>query len=282
VLDCIFIGPDKSGSTWLYERLREHPGVALPRSKELFYFDRYHHLGPLWLDRQFAAALPGQLRMELSHDYLFSEPAIARIAAEAPGARLVVSLREPIDRAVSAYHYLRLQGRIRGSVRLDEALMRVPELIDHGRYGTHLDTVLRHIPREQLIVLLYDDLKADPQLYFDRLCNELGISTIELTPDQRAPVLQAPHSRFPMLTRALRAGGERLRRGGHHGAVAKAKEVALRSPALFSGATSRGREAPSDAVVLSLKGVLASEVNRAAGLTGLPLAGLWGYTSVAR
>jgi hypothetical protein len=278
VLDFIFIGPDKSGSTWLYERLREHPQVALPPAKELFYFDRYYHLGPDWLQRQFANARPGQRRGEISHDYLFSEVSMERIARDAPDAVLLVTLREPIERAVSAYHYMKLQGRIPLSVSIDAALASVSELIGHGRYGAHLSMVFDHVPAEKVVVLLYDELRQDPQRFFDRVCAALSVSPLLLSEEQRSPVLGRRSARVPGLIRTLRGVGAVLRRYGLHSVVGRAKDAALGSALLFR-TTQQGTVAgrPTPALVASLREELRPDIARAQELTKLPLLELWAY-----
>ena len=79
--------------------------------------------------------------------------------------RLLVCLREPVDRAFSDYLDLRKNQQFEGSFA--SALDRYPRLVDRGRYATHLQRYLEVFPREQLLVQLFDDLKADPQAYAD-------------------------------------------------------------------------------------------------------------------
>src|SRR5262245_51708602 len=92
--DFLFIGPDKCGSSWLFEVLRQHPLCFVPPAKDLYFFDRYYARGWAWYERHFAAAPTGcRARGELSHDYLFSPLAAERIAASLPEVRLLTILR---------------------------------------------------------------------------------------------------------------------------------------------------------------------------------------------
>jgi len=110
----LFIGPDKSGSTWLYEVLRQHAQCFVPPVKDIYFFDRYYERGLDWYFRFFEAAPPGTLAAgELSHDYLFSSAAAERIAQDLPGVKLITSLRDPAERTFSHYLYMIRSGRTR-------------------------------------------------------------------------------------------------------------------------------------------------------------------------
>ena len=147
------------------QRARPAPDVFLASSKGLYYFDAHFdrgegwYLGPLRRSGEFLA------RGEVSHSYLASLEAPERIARLNPAMRLLVCLREPVDRAFSDYLDLRKNQQYDGP--FDDALDRYPRLLDRGRYATHLRRYLAVFPREQVLVQLFDDLKADPQAYAD-------------------------------------------------------------------------------------------------------------------
>src|SRR5262245_9286020 len=135
--DFLFIGPDKCGSSWLYELLRQHPACFVPVAKDLYFFDRHFARGWEWYQRQFAGAPAGCRAIgELSHDYLFSREAPARIAAGLPGVKLVTILREPVERSFSHYLYLVRTGRTRSPFA--QALREFPELTRNSLYAHHL------------------------------------------------------------------------------------------------------------------------------------------------
>ena len=79
----LFIGPDKTGSSWLYQILRGHPECHVPELKDIYFFDRFYARGLDWYLSLFDSAAPGARAVgELSHDYLFSPAAAERIAKE--------------------------------------------------------------------------------------------------------------------------------------------------------------------------------------------------------
>lgn len=111
----IIPGAMKAGTTSLFEYLNGHPQLVPSREKEIHYFDMHFHRGTGWYARQFprprgtggAAALP----FESSPYYLFEPRVPARIRAVVPDVKLVVLLRDPVDRAFSHYHNNRRLGR---------------------------------------------------------------------------------------------------------------------------------------------------------------------------
>ena len=197
----IGIGAQRAGTTWAYNCLAEHPQVFMTRKKEMHFFYVNYSRGLAWYEQQFADAGAVRARGEITPDYLYHENALVNIAKDVPRARLFVILRNPIDRAVSAFalHAERHAGRT-----FSEALDSDPELIDRGLYARHLRTVLRHIPRERLAILYYDDLVERPLEFVRSL-----YSFVEVDPDFRPASLGTRYNRviYPRLQRLLLASG---------------------------------------------------------------------------
>jgi len=109
--DFLYIGPDKSGSTWLYSILNAHPQCFVPVLKDIYFFDRYYDKGWNWYSAFFEQTPKNvNVRGELSHDYLFSKLAAERIKSDLPSIKLLSILRNPVDRAYSHYLYLLTTG----------------------------------------------------------------------------------------------------------------------------------------------------------------------------
>lgn len=115
----LIAGAMKCGTTSLYNYLGQHPRVAKARKKELHYFDWNYHLGPVWYASQFPvsswhglsrSARPTVITGEASTDYLFHPRALERIVDALPSVKLIVLVRNPVDRAYSHYHHERKQG----------------------------------------------------------------------------------------------------------------------------------------------------------------------------
>jgi len=213
----LHVGPSKSGSTWLHEVLIGHPEVYLSQAKDLYFFNRYYDRGPGWYRAQFRDAGPAHKVIgEVCPDYLSCPQAPERIhACLGPDVKLMVTLREPISRAFSGYLYLRKHGLAAPTFR--ETTKTAPELVEEGRYATHLRSYLQYFKQEQLHVALFDDLQDDPQAFLDAATDWLGITRQELSTWQRRAQLPASQARWLPLAVLAKRGANWARR--HDGAV---------------------------------------------------------------
>ncbi len=207
--DFLFIGPDKTGSSWLYEILRQHPDCHVPEIKDIYFFDRYYDRGLDWYLRQFHDA-PEAARAvgELSHDYLFSPEAARRIHDDLPGVRLLTCLRHPVERTFSHYLYLVRSGLTREP--FGKALDAFPELIRNSRYATHLEPWRALFDETRLKVLLFDDLVADSRAFAHEVFDHLGVPFIEELRYGQA-VLPASRPRSHALARLAKTGANLAR-----------------------------------------------------------------------
>ena len=163
--DFLLIGAMKSGSTTLYHHLREHPRLFLPAYKEPEFFvsGKGWERGVDWYSGLFADARSDQLVGEGSTSYTKPTefPGVPeRIRSVVPQVRLVYLLREPVARMRSMYAHMVLTGRERRPV--DEALLTDETYLAPSRYADNIRRYLDVFPREQLHVMLTDDLQADP------------------------------------------------------------------------------------------------------------------------
>lgn len=156
----IGIGPGKSGTTWLYAALARHPEVGMSSVKETLFFSEEYRRGVDWYRRFFRRAEGKRAIGEVSNTYIFSEEAPARIAAFQPAMRLISFLRNPVDRTFSHYLFWLRNGTVSGS--FEDAIEQRPDLLARGEYGRMVDHWLKHFPREQLMLHLFEDFKEDP------------------------------------------------------------------------------------------------------------------------
>lgn len=197
----IGVGAQRAGTTWVYNCLAQHPEVFVSAKKELHFFYAHYDRGLGWYAAQFAAAGPATARGEISPDYMYSRTALANIARDLPDVRLFAILRDPIDRALSAYA-LR-QERNQG-VAFGEACRRFPALVERGLYCRHLDVIAEYFPPQRVKVLLYDDLVGRPGAFLDELFAFIGVRT-----GVRPAAMGTRYNRviYPRLQKALLGAG---------------------------------------------------------------------------
>ena len=275
----LYIGPDKAGSSWLHEVLRTHPQVFMPDAKDLYFFDRYYDRGLPWYLSLFAPAGPQHTVVgEVCQDYLFHAEAAARIASSlGDRVRLMVTLRDPADRAFSSYLYALKQGEQHGTFlqALESPGLR---LLEHGRYASSLEPFLARFGRERLHVAVFDDLVADPQLFINELLTFLQVSPMTLTAEQLAAQLPAGRARSVWLARAVRKASDIARERGAANVIGRVKRSPLVQRTLYTPLTD-GKPVMSAQERLAVQRALAPEVADLDRLFGLGLAERWGWQS---
>lgn len=263
-----FIGPDKTGSSWLYELLRSQEGVVLPRSKELFYFDRFFSRGRRWYDANYTVMNGDHARCygEICHDYILSREALERLYAYRPDARIIIGIRDPVERALSHYKFLARSGIAIGPI--DKALEKAPEIVDNSRYSLLLPRVESLFKNASIIFLSHENLHRHPDDTATYICDSLGIER-SFSFDPATRVLEASSARNRLLSYAVKKGAWGARRLRMQSAVGTIKRSAVVNRLLYRPFDSK-RDASLGDMRHMLKPILAPEQEylRARGLMG--------------
>jgi hypothetical protein len=172
--DFVGIGVQKAGTTWWYDLVCQHPDVSRRGDihKERHFFDRYatRSFGSEdcarygdWFPRP-----AGRLTGEWTPDYIHFPWVPALLAQAAPQARLLVLLRDPIERFGSGLaHYRRDRGRLRTEIYADA--------VARGFYDEALRRWAPHFPPQQMLVLQYERCRADTAAQLARTYRFLGL-----------------------------------------------------------------------------------------------------------
>jgi hypothetical protein len=209
--DFLFLGAPRSGTTQLYEGLRQHPAILMSSIKEPLYFvsSRYavHRVAArAAYQALFSGAGPGRLAGEASTLYLFDPEAARRIRDAVPKARLIAVLRQPVDRAYSQYLFERLLEQEPLNT-FEAALAAEPGRMarraspflyyrEVGRYAQQVERYRELFPSGQLLWLLYDDLRRDQTGTFQRIFRFLDVDdTFVPILEQRVNVSGVPRHR---------------------------------------------------------------------------------------
>jgi hypothetical protein len=276
VPDFLYVGTSKAGSTWLFNALARHPDVFLPSDKGLYFFDAHFDRGEQWYLDQFRGSESSLARGEVSHSYLSSPEAPGRIAAMSPRVRLLVCLREPVDRAFSDYLDLRKNQQFDGP--FEAALERYPRLLDRGRYATHLRRYLEVFPPEQVLVQTFDDLRADPQAYADQVFDFLGVPRLELPPSELRSRMPAGVPRSEQVASAAKSASHLAKRLGLRRLRSRVKRSARIRQALYRP-YAEDKPTVEPGTEQRLRAELAEEMDELDATLGRPLAQQWGYST---
>jgi hypothetical protein len=203
----LVIGAAKGGTTSLHHYLRQHPEIYLTPVKETnFFWTEARREGRKTVrtlaeyERLFDDAGTRKAVGEISPQYLNSADAARRIRRDLPGVRLVVSLRNPAERAWSDY-----LGRVRilrETGTFAEAIRPGRPCLESGFYFARLKRYYERFPRERIHVMLYEDFAADPRAALRALFTFLGVDP-DAAIDTAKRHNRAAMPRSALLNRAL-------------------------------------------------------------------------------
>jgi len=172
----IGIGAQKCASTWIYRVLEDHPEVAVSAPKELDFFSYHYERGFQWYERHFGEGPHIRARGELSPSYFCDPRAPERARRYEPELRLILALRDPVQRAYSNHlHEIRL-GHFRGDdLGFEAGLQNNPMYLEQSRYARHLRRWLECFSLRRTLVLIQEEIERDPWGEARRLYAFLGV-----------------------------------------------------------------------------------------------------------
>lgn len=187
----LIAGAQKGGTTALFDYLGDYPDVALSNEKELHFFDDEAQAWPAPDYDAYHAHFPapdGRPCGEATPIYGYWPDSLERIAAYNPAMRLILVLRDPVQRAWSGWRmeYARgvetepfawciRQGRQRLFGAEPWGHHREFSYVERGFYGEQVERLLGLFPREQLLVLTSDGLQGDPTAALGAVRGFLGL-----------------------------------------------------------------------------------------------------------
>jgi hypothetical protein len=212
-LDFIVPGAQKSGTTALHYFLKQHPQIALPDRQELHFFDDEQIFSrPVdyeVLHRHFRSIGRSTISGEVTPSYLYWNPAMERIHAYNLRIKLVILLRNPIDRAFAHWNMQRFKDR--EPLDFLDALKEEPQRIaqplsiearrssyvDRGLYSAQLERVFKFFPRDQVKIVKFEDFRDRKQETLDAIFAFLGVKQIRVKRDKDRNVVPYERGMMP-------------------------------------------------------------------------------------
>lgn len=186
--DFLIIGAQKSGTTWLLEVLKKHSDVFMAPAEIHFFNNKENYKkGFDWYSEFYKDAASDKLVGEKTPVYFSiskdSDEQISKtLAKDLPAVKMIVMLREPVARSISALkHHIR-KGRINPNYSLDYIIKEKPEILDKydilnfSKYDEILEEYYKHFPSIQLKVLFYEDIKRNPENLIREVCEFLNLN----------------------------------------------------------------------------------------------------------
>jgi hypothetical protein len=186
--DYIIIGIQKSATTFVHEAVRSHPQVFAAPGEITVFRDLYGQEDkiPAYFENLFGRNTKGKVLGIKFPEYLPDPLSALSIKNVVPDVKLIVVLRNPIARIVSAYYHYVSHGiapLLEINLGLSEIIQgkhfaeypQSEDLVEYGFYYKHLSEYLKYFDKGQLLILLYEDIKANPQQVLVRVLNFLNV-----------------------------------------------------------------------------------------------------------
>jgi hypothetical protein len=275
--DFVIPGFARCGTTWLYETLRRHPRIFLPERKELDFFSESWAKGYPFYAAYFAGAGDDQLTGDISPVYAEHPPVPERLFATAPAARIVIVVRNQVDRLRSSYWQSRRDGWSHAELeRFLEGQVEDCGYLVNQRYAPTVEAYRRLFGAEAVLVLVYEDMTRDPGTAIRSILRHLGLSEAlpagmeELLDKRVNPTFMPKH---PGLYRAAQRLNQTLRKA--HLPLLD-RPLALGKELFFKAFGERQRQElgamPGED---RLRSYFASDVAALERMLGRSLAGVW-------
>lgn len=207
--DFLVIGVQRAGSTWLYTQLKKHPDICMGKNrKEISYFDEYYNRDEKWYASFFKHCAEETIIGEVTPNYIYDKNCAERIYKLTPKAKLIIILRNPIDRAYSQYKKKVID--LGNAKSFMENLKNENLIAKKGLYYQQIKRYLKYFPRKQIKVLIFEEMIKKPEENLKKLSEFLGIKS-NYTPDgYKNNVNPSEIPRFHKLYIFLRKMGNKL------------------------------------------------------------------------
>ncbi len=264
----IGIGATKAGTTWAAKMLAAHPDVCVSEPKEVHFFDTTPRRsgrpignnfgkGLSWYQKHFCHCPTHAVTGEFTPAYLTDPAAPANIQRFFPDVKMIVCLRNPIDRAYSGYthyaDYLRLEKR-----DFFTAIREEPEYVQDGLYCRSLVRYFEHFDRSQFLTVMFEDIRNHPRTVVADLYRFLGVDADFVPAGVTQKTNYAKRSTFPIVGHCVRIAIEilvslglskvivMLKKAGFNKLVLKAYTRKITRPPMPEAARTYLREAFTD------------------------------------
>ncbi|MFT4656295.1 MAG: hypothetical protein ACJAXA_000749 [Candidatus Aldehydirespiratoraceae bacterium] len=271
-----YVGADKAGSSWWHQVLAVHPQIGPTRVKDPFFFDRDYARGLSSYFDLFDPVAGNRVGLDVSHDYLYSGIALRRIFRDVDDPFVLVGVRDPRLRTLSALNYLRRHVRLPNDIV--EAVAQYPETVARSCYAAPVADALEVFGADRVIVVDVARLGDDPLGAVNDVLALVGCAPLRKNdlPSGRVRSASAPRSR--VLGKVMKEGANAARRLGAYGVLERAKASSKLNGAVFRAPSDRERFGVADLIDPAVLDLFAADTARLDALLGTDYSTLWART----
>ena len=211
MLSFICVGPQRTASSWLDQMLRQHPQISLPNSvKETFFWDQRYSKGFQWYYSHFKTT-NHQIMGEIAPTCFDNPQACHRITDANPEIKVLICLRDPIERTYSLYCHKYATGRLKGNFA--QALNEDQRLVNSSKYSQYVNLWSKNVGSENILLVRQEGVAQEPIAVLNDICAFIGIPAMEWeNPSQKygqkaQPISVSLTAMANQVARSLRAMG---------------------------------------------------------------------------
>ena len=195
----IFVGPLKTATSYIYNYFLNHASVGTSEPiKEIFYYDKHYNQGKDWYLSHFLPQPKHNILIDISPSYLIEADAIKRIKTDNPNVKIIMTLRDPVERYLSHVRHHISHGY---SYTGFENLQREhPKISQGSQYENFVDAWINEFGEENVSLFDYKDLTKDPVNFMKKICETIGVP-FNADFDFEHRVNTATTARSPRITR---------------------------------------------------------------------------------
>ncbi len=186
-IDFIGVGARKAGTTWIADCLWGHPEICISQPKEINYFNeilttllntrnRNFNKSMKWYMQHYAHCREGRKKGEFCVNYLKDPKAAYRIKDLFPDVKIIICLRDPVDRAYSDYNMFHHYVSREKTATFEAAIAKNPNYLKSSLYFDDVKKFIQLFGREKVHCILMDDIKVDPKSVIFNLYGFLGVA----------------------------------------------------------------------------------------------------------
>ncbi|PIR43012.1 hypothetical protein COV24_05160 [candidate division WWE3 bacterium CG10_big_fil_rev_8_21_14_0_10_32_10] len=214
-LDFIGIGAPRSGTTWVYNCLKEHPQIQMSFEKEISFFndtggmfhnyiDSNYKKGLNWYIKQFPIYNKNKKFGSFTVFYLYDKKAAQRIKKHFPNTKIIVVLRNPVDRTYSHYWwYKKGYFEIEKSGSFEEAIVNNPEYVERSKYYKYLKRYYKIFGKDKIHVIIFYDIVNRPRKVIRDLYKFLNVDHTYTPLTLRTKVNTAKKTKYKLITHTI-------------------------------------------------------------------------------
>lgn len=207
----ICIGAAKAGTTTLYDVLKDHSQIYLPHIKETHFFDdpQYWDRGAEWYFNEYFSKVKDQpLIGEITPSYVYFPDVPERIFSTlGPDVKIILMIRNPVDRAISHYkmHHSRGNENLSFSEAAEAEKSRLEQTyleqsrysyMSRGYYSEQIENFLKYFSKEQIHVMVFEEIFQDKKESYTKVLEFLGVDFEELNWDRQSNFSAVPRSKI--------------------------------------------------------------------------------------